>query len=37
MATMEMNVTNVTQRYDNPYNHNYNGDFTGAENSPVNK
>jgi hypothetical protein len=30
-----MDVTNVTQRYDNPYNHNYNGDFTGAENSSV--
>ena len=29
-----MNVTNVTQRYDNPYNHNYNGDLFWSKIAP---
>ncbi len=30
-----VNPTHVTQRNGNPYNHNYNGDFSGAENTSV--
>lgn len=26
-----LNTTNVGQRYDNPYNHNYNGDYSGIQ------